>query len=88
MLLVDRARGTHASDRLLVDQAALNGLFKKVRDVTMPLLPVVCVRRCQAEATDVKKRMYDRIKVNLEETHESNYLHKIWTAGSASAQRG
>jgi hypothetical protein len=55
----------------VVDQAALYGLLKKVRDVAMPLLSVVCVKAGQAEASDVKQEMNDRIKVNLEETHES-----------------
>jgi len=42
-----------------------------VRDIAMPLLSVVCVKAGQAEASDVKQEMNDRIKVNLEETHES-----------------
>ena len=36
----------------VVDQAALYGLLRKVRDVGMPLLSVVCVKSGQAEATD------------------------------------
>jgi hypothetical protein len=36
----------------VVDQAALYGLLRKVRDVGMPLLSVVCVRPEQEEATD------------------------------------
>ena len=55
----------------VVDQAALYGLLKKVRDVAMPLLSVVCVKAGQAEASDVKQETNDRIKVNLEETHGS-----------------
>ncbi len=55
----------------VVDQAALHGLLRKVRDVGMPLLSVVCVKPGQAEASDVKQEMNDRIKANLEETHES-----------------
>ena len=55
----------------VVDQAALYGLLRKVRDVGMPLLSVVCVKAGQAEASDVKQETNDRIKVNLEETHES-----------------
>jgi len=39
----------------VVDQAALHGLFRKVRDVAMPLLSVVCVTPGQAEASDVKQ---------------------------------
>ena len=55
----------------VVDQAALHGLLRKVRDVAMPLLSVVRVTPGQAEASDVKQEMNDRIKANLEETHES-----------------
>ena len=38
----------------VVDQAALYGLLKKVRDLAMPLLSVICVRPGQSEASDVK----------------------------------
>ena len=38
----------------VVDQAALYGVLKKVRDVGMPLISVICVRPGQAEASDVK----------------------------------
>jgi hypothetical protein len=55
----------------VVDQAALHGLLRKVRDVAMPLLSVVRVKLDQAVALDVKQEMNDRIKANLEETHES-----------------
>ena len=34
----------------VVDQAALYGLLRKVRDIGMPLLSVVCVKPGQAEA--------------------------------------
>jgi hypothetical protein len=37
----------------VVDQAALHGLLRKVRDLGMPLLSVVCVKPGQAEASDV-----------------------------------
>jgi hypothetical protein len=37
----------------VVDQAALHGLLRKVRDLGMPLLSVVCVKSGQAEASDV-----------------------------------
>ncbi len=36
----------------VADQAALYGLLRKVRDVGMPLLSVVCVKPEKAEATD------------------------------------
>src|SRR4249920_1506332 len=48
----------------VVDQAALHGVLRKVRDVAMPLLSVVCV----------KQERNDRIKANLEETHGSTTL--------------
>ena len=35
---------------LVVDQAALHGLLRKVRDLGMPLLSVTCVRPGQADA--------------------------------------
>lgn len=37
----------------VVDQAALHGVLKKVRDLGMPLLSVVCVAPAQAVASDV-----------------------------------
>lgn len=39
---------------LVVDQAALHGLLKKVRDLGMPLLSVNRVEPGQADASDVK----------------------------------
>ena len=39
----------------VVDQAALHGLFKKVRDLGMPLLSVNRVKPGQADASDVKQ---------------------------------
>ena len=38
----------------VVDQAALYGLLKKVRDLGIPLLSVNCVEPGQADATQVK----------------------------------
>jgi hypothetical protein len=38
----------------VIDQAALHGLLKKVRDLGMPLLSVNRVKPGQAEASDVK----------------------------------
>jgi hypothetical protein len=55
----------------VVDQAALHGLLRKVRDVGIPLLSVIRVKSDQAVALEVKQEMNDRIKANLEETHES-----------------
>jgi len=39
----------------VVDQAALHGLLKKVRDLGMPLLSVAGVKPNQAGASDVKQ---------------------------------
>ncbi len=55
----------------VVDQAALHGVLRKVRDLGMPLLSIVCVKPGQAEVSDVKQELNDRIKANLEETHDS-----------------
>ena len=38
----------------VVDQAALHGLLKKVRDLGMPLVSVVCVEPEQADVLDAK----------------------------------
>ena len=39
----------------VVDQAALHGLLRKVRDLGMPLLSVIRVEPGQADASDVKQ---------------------------------
>ena len=41
----------------VVDQAALHGLLKKVRDVGMPLLSVVGVKPGQADASETSPHM-------------------------------
>jgi hypothetical protein len=38
----------------VIDQAALHGLLKKVRDLGMPLLSICPVEHDQADASDVK----------------------------------
>ncbi len=45
---------------LVVDQAALHGLLKKVRDLGMPLLSVMRVTPGQAEASDVNETHHYR----------------------------
>src|SRR6266498_5489941 len=39
----------------VVDQAALHGLLRKVRDLGMPLISVILVEPGQADASDVKQ---------------------------------
>ena len=39
----------------VVDQAALHGVLRKVRDVGLPLLSVICVKPAQADASDVNE---------------------------------
>ena len=39
----------------VVDQAALHGLLRKVRDVAMPLISVIRVKPDLADASDVKQ---------------------------------
>ena len=44
----------------VVDQAALYGLLRKVRDLGMPLLSVICVEPGQADASDGKPQIEAR----------------------------
>jgi hypothetical protein len=46
--------GTTLLTGLVVDQAALHGLLKKVRDLGMPLVSVCPLEHGQADAPDVK----------------------------------
>src|SRR5256712_13408102 len=46
----------------VVDQAALHGVLRKVRDVGMPLLSVIRVKPGQAEAADVNETHHYRSK--------------------------
>lgn len=39
----------------VVDQAGLYGLLRKVGDLGMPLLSVICLKPAQADASDVKQ---------------------------------
>ena len=50
----------------VVDQAALYGVLKKVRDVAMPLLSVIRVKPGQAEASDVSETHHSRSKKRRE----------------------
>jgi hypothetical protein len=38
----------------VVDQSALHGLLRKVRDLGMPLISVICINPDQADAPDIK----------------------------------
>ena len=51
----------------VVDQAALYGVLRKVRDVGLPLLSVVCVKPDQVGPFDVNSEMIDRSNTNLKE---------------------
>jgi len=53
-----QANGETLFTGLVVDQAALYGLLKKVRDVGMPLVSVMCVPPGQAEASDIDEAHY------------------------------
>ena len=46
----------------VVDQAALHGVLRKVRDVGMPLLSVIRVKPGEAEAADVNETHHYRSK--------------------------
>ena len=48
----------------VVDQAALHGLLRKVRDLGMPLLSVIRVKPGQADASDVKASIEKKEKRN------------------------
>lgn len=40
----------------VVDQAALHGLLKKIRDLGTPLISVNCIKPGQAEASDIEEK--------------------------------
>jgi hypothetical protein len=60
---------------LVVDQAALHGVLKKVRDLGLPLLSVNRVTPDEVDASDVKQEVEEapqtESKHTREETHES-----------------
>ena len=54
LTLTREDNGTTLLTGPVVDQAALHGLLRKVRDVGMPLLAVMRIEPGQADAPDVK----------------------------------
>ena len=59
----------------VVDQAALYGVLRKVRDVGMPLLSVICVKPGEAEASDVNETHHYHSKKGGD-TNESDCFSK------------
>ena len=49
----------------VVDQAALHGLLKKVRDLGMPLLSVNSIKPGHADASDVKEMNQSKLVGNV-----------------------
>jgi len=58
----------------VVDQAALHGLLRKVRDLGVPLLSVNRVKPGEAEASDVNETHHSRSKKG--DTNESDCFSK------------
>jgi hypothetical protein len=58
----------------VVDQAALHGLLRKVRDLGVPLLSVNRVKPGEAEASEVNETHHSRSKKG--DTNESNCFSK------------
>ena len=56
--------GTTLLTGAVVDQTALYGLLRKVRDLGIPLLSVVRANPDQEVALDIKQEMNSRIKAN------------------------
>lgn len=55
----------------IVDQSALHGLLKKVRDLGMSLVSVNQVEPEPADAENAQQKMKDQIRTRLEKTYES-----------------
>jgi hypothetical protein len=56
---------------LVIDQSALHGLLRKVRDLGMSLVSVNPVEAVPADAENARQEMNDQIRSNSEETYES-----------------
>ena len=66
----------------VVDQAALRQLLKRVRDLGMPLVSVSPI-----ESGPRRSRQARQVSCQLEpETHESDRVHRLRTAGRPGAQ--
>jgi hypothetical protein len=61
----------------VVDQAALYGVLKKVRDVGMPLLSVVCVTPGQTEASAVNETHHSRSTKRREKNEDNEQDRRI-----------
>ncbi len=61
----------------VLDQAALHGVLRKVRDVGMPLLSVNRVQPGQAEASDVSETHYSRSNKRREQNEDNEQDHRI-----------
>jgi hypothetical protein len=55
MTITQECNGDTLLSGPVVDQAALHGLLKKVRDLGLPLLSVIRVETGQGDATNVKQ---------------------------------
>jgi hypothetical protein len=60
----------------VVDQAALHGVLRKVRDVGMPLLSVNRVKPDEAEASDVNETHHYRSKKRREKNEDNEQDHR------------
>ena len=56
----------------VVDQSALYGLLKKVRDLGMPLLSVVCLEADRADATEVTSYSFIQVRFNEPDQYRSS----------------
>ena len=57
LTLTLKANGDTLLTGLVVDQAALPGVLRKVRDLGLPLLAVIRVESAQTDASALKQRM-------------------------------
>jgi hypothetical protein len=64
----------------LVDQAALHGLLKKVRDLGMPLISVIPVKGDHTDVTQSIQASDEKRR----DTYESHCRHKIRISGCAA----